>query len=111
MESKKLIISCPERWQEEWDRSCEAEYHHQINRESSLRAIIGRLAGYLASPNIAEVRISTDFEKHSFSFGVYREDGSLYMNGGIIFHGLPETGYMQNGSVEIDPHFGWATHT
>lgn len=111
MESKKLTISCPERWQEEWDRSCEAEYKRQIHPEFGLRAIIGRLVGYLANPNIAEVRISKDWYEHCFAFGVYLADGTLYMNGGIIFHGLPDGGYEENGSVQLDRNYGWSTHT
>lgn len=111
MENKKFIISCPERWQEEWDRSCEAEYQLQIHPANGLRAIVGRLFGYLANPNIAEVHISSDWYDHCFAFGVYRADGTFYMNGGIIFHGLPESGYEENGSVSMDRCYGWSTHT
>lgn len=38
-------------------------------------------------------------------------NGKQGLVGGIIFHGWPETGYQTNGSVQIDPHFGWSTHT
>lgn len=38
-------------------------------------------------------------------------DGEDHMVRHIIFHGWPETGYQQNGSVQIDPRYGWASHT
>lgn len=31
--------------------------------------------------------------------------------GHIVFHGWPETGYMTNGSIQIDPRYGWGSHT
>ncbi len=38
-------------------------------------------------------------------------DGEDHIIGHIVFHGWPETGYQQNGSVQIDPRYGWASHT
>lgn len=108
---KKLTILCPERWEEEWERSCNAVLDFQIKPENSLRAVIEKMGSYLGHKDIVEVRIGSDCYKHCFSFGVYRKDGSLYMNGGIIFHGLPTSGYQQNGSVEISCRYGWSTHT
>lgn len=108
---KTLRILCPERWEEEWERSSNAVYDRQIAPERSLSAMLGRVAGYLGYKDITEVRIGSDFCKHCFTFGAYHEDGSLWMNGGIIFHGLPETGYEENGSVEMSRNYGWSTHT
>jgi hypothetical protein len=52
--------------------------------------------------------MSPDFVAHSWSFGIYRKDGILSMNGGLILHGFEET-----FSVELDgasyPH--WSLHT
>lgn len=31
--------------------------------------------------------------------------------GAIKFHGTPETGYLTAGSIQIDPKYGWASHT
>lgn len=36
------------------------------------------------------------------------EDHMIYH---VKFHGWPETGYMVNGSVQIVPRYGWASHT
>lgn len=33
------------------------------------------------------------------------------LGGHIVFHGWPETGYQENGSVQLDPRYGWSTHT
>ena len=38
-------------------------------------------------------------------------EGEDHIIGHIVFHGWPETGYQQNGSVQIDPRYGWASHT
>lgn len=46
--------------------------------------------------------------------GFYFEDiykGIVRYNGGLVFHGWPDTGYMQNGSVQLDPCYGWSKHT
>lgn len=40
-----------------------------------------------------------------------------YINGkqgvvrGFVFHGWPETGYQTNGSVQLDPRYGWSSHS
>lgn len=33
------------------------------------------------------------------------------LSGAIVFHGWPETGYQTNGSIQIDPEYGWSSHT
>lgn len=38
-------------------------------------------------------------------------NGEEHLSGGIVFHGWPETGYQSNKSVQLDPLYGWATHT
>jgi hypothetical protein len=47
---------------------------------------------------------------HEFSF-VERINGDDRLAGAIVFHGWPETGYQQNFSVQIEPCYGWSTHT
>lgn len=47
---------------------------------------------------------------NEFTFCEYL-NGTPRINGGIIFHGWPETGYKTNGSVQLSPSYGWATHT
>lgn len=38
-------------------------------------------------------------------------NGEERLSGGIVFHGWPESGYQVNNSVQLDPLYGWATHT
>lgn len=49
-----------------------------------------------------------DSVQHSFYFNLWRKDGSLSMNGGIILHGCG-----RSFSVELCPKQGvyWSTHT
>lgn len=47
---------------------------------------------------------------NEFNFCKY-VNGQAILFGRIVFHGWPETGYETNGSVQIDPHYGWSSHT
>lgn len=106
-----IEIKCPERWNKEWKISCEAVRDGVITRSRSLYHAAERCFNWLSLEGIDKVVIGSDCCQHCFSFAIYRKDGSLYMNGGIIFHGLPDTGYQQNGSVSVDPAYGWEIHT
>lgn len=57
-----------------------------------------------------KVVLSYDPEARRFIFRFYVH-GEERLYGKIVFHGWPETGYMQNGSVQIDPQYGWHSHT
>lgn len=56
--------------------------------------------------------ITLDWYPHckEFEFTEYH-NGKKGLNGFIVFHGWPETGYMVNGSVQIFPRYGWQMHT
>lgn len=52
------------------------------------------------------------YHKHSNEFAcVEHFNGEDHMIRFVIFHGWPETGYMTNNSIQIDPHYGWASHS
>lgn len=38
-------------------------------------------------------------------------NGECRLNGAIVFHGWPESGYRKNNSVQLTPKYGWASHT
>ncbi len=38
-------------------------------------------------------------------------NGQSSLCGAIVFHSWPESGYQENGSVMLNPSFGWSTHT
>lgn len=58
-----------------------------------------------------QVEIGMDWDDKCFSFAVRRADGSYGICGGIIFHGAPDLGYLENGSVQLSPSYGWQIHT
>ena len=63
-------------------------------------------------PNMEyESTISSDFCEHSFGFSDQRVNGQISLCGGIIFHGFPDEGYTENGSVMLSPSYGWSRHT
>lgn len=64
--------------------------------------------GRIASDQYVSVWYNKSWNE--FSFGHY-VNGKANLNGGIIFHGWPETGYQTNNSVQLDPSYGWSSHT
>ena len=67
------------------------------------------VSGYCSSKS--EYSISSDFGEHTFFFSENREDGRQGLCGGIVYHGCPEEGYKENGSVSLSPEYGWQIHT
>ena len=66
--------------------------------------------------NNNEISIGIDFAPRSFEFAIKRPNGSIYLNGGIIFHDIRKgigTSALPSLSVSIDndpkPH--WSIHT
>lgn len=56
------------------------------------------------------VQISYDSYLNKFCcYHITNGKAGLYSE--IKFHGTPETGYLKAGSVQIDPRYGWASHT
>ena len=97
----ELIINCEDRFRKAVEVA-------RDTRDNSLRDCIFRL---LTWQSVNKVVISSDYEEHSFVFSTYREDGTTYICGGLIYHGNPETGYNQAGSVQLNPSYGWHIHT
>lgn len=57
------------------------------------------------------VMLRPDFEKYSFYFEWRDKDHNRIMNGGIIFHGLPDGADPAQYSVTLDRQYGWSMHT
>lgn len=55
-----------------------------------------------------ELNYSIDDNVFYFSKTV---NGKPSLYGAIKFHGWPETGYQPNGSVQLNPRYGWSSHT
>lgn len=81
------------------------------HRDQTFSNCMMRLLSYLTWNNADKVRLTRDWGEYCFNFAVLRADGSVMLNGGVIFHGFPESGYKQNGSVQIDQSYGWQIHT
>lgn len=47
---------------------------------------------------------------NEFTFCEYI-NGNEGLAGHIVFHGWPETGYQTNGAIQLDPRYGWSSHT
>lgn len=97
-------IMCKERFKEALELSRE-------HRDQTFGNCMMRLLSYLTWDSAATVRLSRDWYDHCFNFAVLDASGRVLLNGGVIFHGFPEGGYKQNGSVSIEPSYGWQIHT
>lgn len=78
----------------------------------SFRENLERLAGMARGGS--KVRIGMDFAPLSFGFAVIRPDGSAWICGGLIYHGVHDGG--GNGgaptyAVNVQPIEGWTLHT
>ena len=85
-------------------RECEA--HDDI----SLIEIFRHFHNYRRVAKDQYIQISYNPGYNEFTFCEYT-NGKQGLVGGIIFHGWPETGYMVNGSYQIEPTYGWSSHT
>ncbi len=100
-----LEIRCKEYLRNAFDLA----YEHN---DKTLERCVMRLVKYSIQPWCERVMLRKDsFGDNCFYFECYDENGNCGLNGGIIFHGFPESGYRQNGSVQIDPSYGWQIHT
>lgn len=99
-----IKIHCKEKW-------CAAMQLSRENYDKTFSECVMRLMRFYAWNGVSEVNVYSDFCEHSFTFSVKRDDGTLVLNGGMIFHGFPGEGYKQNGSVQLAPAYGWQIHT
>lgn len=100
-----IKIHCPKEWQKAADYS-------RDNYDETFSKVMLRMMNFACQESVACVHIYKDhWNEYCFTFYIEREDGTCYLNGGIIFHGFPGSGYNTNGSVMIEPQYGWHTHT
>lgn len=85
-------------------RECEA------HNDNSLIEIFRRFHNYRRVAIDQYIQISYNPGYNEFTFCEYT-NGKQGLVGGIIFHGWPETGYMVNGSYQMEPTYGWSSHT
>lgn len=77
---------------------------------TSLVDIFYRFRNYYRHATDQYIQISYNPGYNEFVFCQYT-NGKQGLVGGIIFHGWPESGYQANGSIQLEPRYGWATHT
>ena len=80
------------------------------NGDNTLKECVWSIMSWLHGKTVA-IEISADFGDRNFFFSEIMEDGSCGICGGIIFHGFPNEGFQQNGSVMVVPSYGWHIHT
>ncbi len=85
-------------------RDCEAHENHSLLKK--LKGLRKRMK--LGADHFIQITYHSSYNE--FTFCEYL-NGNTRINGGIVFHGWPETGYKINGAVQLSPSYGWATHT
>lgn len=80
------------------------------HNDDSLMNCLKRFHNYRRVASDQYIKVSYNSAWNEFSFSEYI-NGKPGLAGGIIFHGWPETGYQSNGSVQIEPQYGWSSHT
>lgn len=100
----ELIFDCGDEYLQEQLKF--AEDHG----DDSLKCIFERLKNYPRCADDHKIYISKDICDRSFIF-TERINGNVNLCGGIIYHGYPKEGYVQNSSIQLDKSFGWSMHT
>lgn len=99
-----VVIKCEDYLKEQ------REFARSIG-DRSLDDCLLRFENYRKTSADDRVEVYQDpWAEHSFYFCLMRGERCA-MNGGIIFHGDPKGGYRSNGSVMMEPQFGWQIHT
>lgn len=80
------------------------------HNNDSLMDCLRRFHNYRRVAADQHIEVSYNSAWNEFAFCEYT-NGKPGLVGGIVFHGWPETGYQTNSSVQLDPHYGWSTHT
>lgn len=83
----------------------------QQHGDNSLLECLRRLRRYRKVSDYDEIVIYRDYEDRSFQWCHKSRGGNVEINGGLIFHGYPSEGYRENGSVQLEPQYGWSIHT
>lgn len=80
------------------------------HNNDSLLKCLKRFHNYRQQAKDHQVYVWYNEGYNEFSFSEM-VNGRCRLNGAIIFHGWPESGYQENNSVQLSPKYGWASHT
>lgn len=100
-----LVIQCEEKW---FNAQEEARNHYDNSLD---KCVVNLMSWMHPQSQVKTIRVFADHGLHTFGFVEEREDGTQGVKGGIVFHGFPDEGYIQNGSVQLSPTYGWQIHT
>lgn len=78
--------------------------------DDSLLKCLKRFHNHRQQAKDHKVSIWYNERRNEFSFAEM-VNGKCQLNGAIVFHGWPESGYQESNSVQLDPRYGWASHT
>ena len=96
--------SCSDYFKEQLD------YANRIG-DTSLQNCLDRFLNRPKRDDDHTINIRRDaYSERSFFFTEFY-NGKIQLAGGIIYHGSPNDGYKQNGSVQMNPSYGWQIHT
>ena len=82
------------------------QYANELG-DNSLNECLARLEKYEQDGRVTN--LGSDFAPHSFYFEVIRPDGSLFLNGGLLYHGSPDESF--SVVLDYDESRRWRIHT
>lgn len=81
----------------------------KTNDPSFFEKIAGWIRIGYGSPTT--LHLGWDYDKLSMQFFMEYEKFNNGIHGGIIYHGNPQDGYNDGGSIQLTPSYGWSSHT
>lgn len=106
-ENRKVEVrfkNCPPSILKKLVRECEE------HGDASLLSALRRFQHYRRVSDRHTVVVTYHPSYNDFTFCEYI-GGEPRINGGIVFHGWPETGYEYNDAYQLTPTYGWSVHT
>ena len=85
------------------------EHAEKTNDPSFFQCIANKIHINYGSPTT--LHLGWDYDKYSMQFYMEYEKFGNGIHGGIIYHGNPQDGYNDGGSIQLTPSYGWSSHT
>lgn len=82
-----------------------------IRKDSSLLTALKRFHSWLQVSENHHIDVFYHKDVQKFWFEEQPNNGIKGLCGSITYHGSPTEGYKTNGSIQLEPEYGWHTHT